>query len=130
MRYRHGLYYGHIGNHIWAFILCYNLWPWMTLKGQTSKIMHFAACILKKSSFKSSSLWKTIDSHLKLWFTNMTSDLERSYHMFSANISKTMRDTDMVCITDIYEIIYGLSFYAMTFDLGWPWRSNEQNHVF
>ena len=48
----------------------------------------------------------------------MTSDLERSYHMFSANISKTMRDTDMVCIRDIPESIYSLSFYAMTFDLG------------
>ena len=100
-RYSLGLYCGHIGNHIWAFILCCDLWPWMTLKGQNSKIRHFAVCIFKKSSFKSSVIIKTIDSHLKLWFTNMTSDLERSYNMFSTNILKTVRDTVLVCIKDI-----------------------------
>ena len=35
-----------------------------------------------------------------------------------ANISKTTRDRDFICIVDIYEIIYGLSIGAMIFDLG------------
>ena len=49
----------------------------------------------------------------------MTSDLSRSYHMFSVNILQTMRDTDMVCITDIYErIIIKAFIYAMTSGLG------------
>ena len=37
---------------------------------------------------------------------------------FFLKISKTMQDRDLLCIADIYEIIYGLSFCAFSFDLG------------
>ena len=100
-RYRLGLYYGHIGNHIWAFILCYDHWPWMTLKGQTCKIEHFAACSLQKSSFKWSIIIKTIDNHLNFNLQQWLLTLKGHITCFSANISKTIRDTDLFCITDI-----------------------------
>ena len=35
---------------------------------------------------------------------------------FLSNISKIMSDRDFICIVHISEIIYGLSFGAMTFD--------------
>ena len=33
----------HIGNHIWAFIWCHDLWPWTKVKGQ----MDFFSTIVK-----------------------------------------------------------------------------------
>ena len=48
--------------------------------------------------------------------------------LFFADISKTTRDRDFISIVDIWETIYGLSFGAMTFDLG-P-RSRGQNSIF
>ena len=65
------LYYRHIRNGIWAFVLCHELWPWSKVKDT-----------------------------------------------FFFNISKTMRDTMFISITDIWEPVYGLLFYAMTIDLG------------
>ena len=54
----------------------------------------------------------------KLPYVNLTFDLSRSNITLLAYISKTIRDRDSGCITDRQEIIPGLSFYAMTFDLG------------
>ena len=34
----------------------------------------------------------------------------KAWQVFRPYISKTMRGTNLTCITDIYEIIYGLSF--------------------
>ena len=48
----------------------------------------------------------------------MNFDLSRSNNKFFANISENIRDTDLVYVKDIWEIIYGLLFYAMTFNLG------------
>ena len=44
-------------------------------------------------------------------------DLESSKILFFPIISETIIDRDSICIMDIYQIIYGLSFGAMTFDL-------------
>ena len=49
----------------------------------------------------------------------MTFDLEarsKGQMEFFSYISKTMRDRDSVCIVDILEIIYWVSFSEMTFD--------------
>ena len=50
----------------------------------------------------------------------MTFDLEQRSKViqaFLSNISKTMRYKDFNCIVDMDEIMHGLSFGAMTFDL-------------
>ena len=55
-----------------------------------------------------------ISSHHYRHFMNMTIDLSR----FFANISKNITDTGLTSIMDIKEIIYELSFNAITYDLG------------
>ena len=129
-RYRNGLHYGHIGNHIWAFISCYDLWPWMSLKGQTSKSMHFASCILKKNSFQSSVVMKKRCSHLQLLFTNMTSDLERLHHVFSANISKLWEIQKWFVLGTYRKAYIGFHFVLWPMTLDDLKRSNEQNYAF
>ena len=47
------------------------------------------------------------------WSSGQRSEL----HNF-LNISQNMPNRDLLCITDLQEIMYGLSFDAMTFDLG------------
>ena len=57
----------------------------------------------------------------------MTFDLGQTSkvkYLFFFNISKSVRDIRFVCVIDIHETINGLSFYAMTFDLGQTQRSN------
>ena len=42
---------------------------------------------------------------------------QRSEMHFFLNISIDMLKRELLCVTDIQEITYGLSFYAITFDL-------------
>ena len=83
-RYELDLYDGHIGNHIWAFVFCHDLGPWMTLKGQTRLKNCFSTVvyIFKKMLLKASVILIMVDlsSPPKLYLTNMTFDLSRSFN--------------------------------------------------
>ena len=72
----------------------------------------------KKKLLKGTVIVIMISNRQYRHFMNMTFDLSRSHNRFFVNFSKTIRDTDSSCITDLYEIIYELSFNAMTYDLG------------
>ena len=61
--------------------------------------------------------WKATNFGGDPSMTLTSDDLERSKMLFFSIISQTIIDRDSICIMDIYELIYGLSFGTLTLDL-------------
>ena len=71
------------------------------------------------------SIFWRFDIYFVLQRSKFTDPILKQTEVSIPNISQTMRDIDLGCITYRQEIIYGLSFHAMTFDLESPWKVKQ-----
>ena len=79
-------------------------------KGQRSN-MRFLQYLKNKKRYKGHLYYRHIGNHI-MGFHYIPWPV--FCYVFFLNISKTIRDKDLICIVDIWKFIYRLLFYAMT----------------
>ena len=123
----------HMVCNIWHFSLPYNIWPW-----SDQGYRPFNGLYLINGSSIDQSLYEThivnhMAFHLALWQLTL-GDIERTNQgnwFFSELylINHACYDLSLY-ETHIYEVIYDLSIYIMTFDLGWPFKVKSRSNNF
>ena len=120
------LYVAHIQSHIWSFSLCYDPWPWITLKGrikvtddQSLYEIHIISCIwILSLPYNINLTFDAIEGQVKVIKFSL------------GYISWIKPIMTKVYLKHIYEVMHDLSVYLNTFDLVWHLEVKSRSHNF